>query len=277
MDYVDGFYADNGTPEDNTDDTFDRGLAHVLPGQVQGSTENMAPEFEEGATAMRYVRENSPRNTIVGLPVVAKDPGDTPNYMLSGADAGSFDIGLTTAQITVSEHAELDHETRPTYMVTVTATDLHSDSADIILTIHVTDMDEGPAAMQYIEDIDHTENDTAPVITLTATDPEEVSPILWSVLDDDDGPQDIPGEDGADNVASADIADRDLFEVSAAGVLAFVDAPNFENDRSSANSGENQYKVVVQASDGTRMSWFKVAVMVTDVEEEGSVKLRPGD
>ena len=47
-----------------------------------------------------------------------------------------------------------------------------------------------------------------------------------------------------------------------------------ENDDNSATD-DNEYKVVVQASDGTEMNWFKVTVDVTDEEEEGSVKLQP--
>ena len=162
--------------------------------------------------------------------------------------------------------------------MTVTATDSLNASATITVTIHVTDVDEAPEAMEYVHSIVHDENDTDPRITLTATDPEDVSTILWSLLDNAGGDQDIPGEDGADNVGPDDIADRALFEVSAAGVLTFKDKPNFETDRSSSASGANEYKVVVQASDGSTMaplSWFKVTVEVIDLEEEGSIKLRP--
>ena len=48
---------------------------------------------------------------------------------------------------------------------------------------------------------------------------------------------------------------------------------------------DNTYQVVVQASDGGTsnlrsneteyLTWFKVTVMVTDVEEAGSIKLNP--
>ena len=63
--YVDGFYDDN--------DAFDRSLAHVLPGKVQGSTDNVAPEFD-GTTAMRYVPEHGLANRNVGKEVMAEDP-----------------------------------------------------------------------------------------------------------------------------------------------------------------------------------------------------------
>ena len=36
----------------------------MLSGKVQGSSVNMAPEFEEGTRAMRYVPENSAVDVI---------------------------------------------------------------------------------------------------------------------------------------------------------------------------------------------------------------------
>ena len=102
--------------------TFNRTVDSVLTGMVQGSSVNMAPEFDEGATAMRYVPENSPEDTNVGAQVVAKDIPQ-PTYQLGGRDAGSFKIGLNDGQIMVKADAELDHESKPTHTVTVTATD----------------------------------------------------------------------------------------------------------------------------------------------------------
>ena len=113
VDYIDGYY-------DTDNMTFDRTMDLVLPGMVQGSSVNMKPEFDEGATAMRYVPENV-QVVNVGEPVVAKDI-PPPTYQLGRPDAGSFEIGLTDGQITVKADAELDHETKPTYTVTVTAT-----------------------------------------------------------------------------------------------------------------------------------------------------------
>ena len=88
---------------------------------------------------------------------------------------------------------ELDHESKPTHTVTVTATDSHNTSDTITVTIHVTDADEPPAAMEYIKIVDnYAENDTVEVIDLDAADPEGASPVLWSLLTSADGNQDIP-------------------------------------------------------------------------------------
>ena len=283
--YVDGFYD---TATDTPDMMFDKTLASVLPAKVQGSSTNMPPRFEEGARAMRYVPENVLEVTEaadepnVGLLVEAKDPGDTLSYTLSGTDAGAFEIDLDTGQIMVKDDAKLDHEAKPMHTVTVTATDSHNASATITVTIHVTDVDEAPAPddSEYIKTANYVENETRSVLTLTAEDPEEAEPVVWSLLESAATNQDIPGvgDDGgtADDVDSPDIAHRAMFRISQEGVLTFKEKPDFED--SNPTGADKEYKVVVQASDGATMdtlSWFKVTVNVTDKEEEGSVKLSP--
>ena len=263
VDYIDGFYG--------ADMTFDRTVDSVLPGTVQGSSVNMAPEFDEGTRAMRYVPEDAMDPVNVGQPVVAKDPGDTLSYMLGGADADGFDIGLLTGQIAVGADAELDHESKPTHTVTVTATDSHDATDMITVTIHVTDADEPPAAMEYIKDVDnYAEDDTVQVIDLDATDPEGASPIVWSLPSQLPTP---PPEVDGTALVSDDLDDNGEFKISDAGVLTFDEKPDYENPADDGTN--NEYKVVVQASDGTEISYFKVTVTVTDVEEEGSVKLQP--
>ena len=123
--------------------------------------------------------------------------------------------------------------------------------------------------------IEYVENDMGTVATFTAMDPEEASPVLWSLLEDAAGDQDILGEDGDDNVVPADVVDFGHFNISDAGVLTFEEAPDYEMPSGEGTANTNTYKVVVQASDGTEMSYFKVTVNVTDLEEEGSAKLRP--
>ena len=56
------------------------------------------------------------------------------------------------------------------------------------------------------------------------------------------------------------------------GVLTFLEKPNYE---SAATTAARVYKVVVQASDGDKRSFFKVTVNLNDEEEDGSVKLSP--
>ena len=55
----------------------------------------------------------------------------------------------------------------------------------------------------------HYENDTGPVVTLTAEDPETVTPIYWEILEEDVD-ADLPGgEEGenADDIGTGDFED----------------------------------------------------------------------
>ena len=95
---------------------------------------------EVSTTTTRMVAENSATGTAVGMPVEATDTdrGDTVAYTLGGTDAASFTIGSDTGQIMTS--ADLDYETKMTYMVTVTATDDEGETAMIDVTINVTNV-----------------------------------------------------------------------------------------------------------------------------------------
>ena len=101
---------------------------------------NVAPAFSSEA-ATRSVAENTAARMNIGTPVAATDAdNDTLSYALSGTDAGSFDIGMSTGQLMTK--AALDYETKMSYMVTVTATDPDGASDSIMVTIMVTDVDE---------------------------------------------------------------------------------------------------------------------------------------
>ena len=51
----------------------------------------------------------------MGAPVAASDAD---SYALSGDDAASFAIDVSSGQITVGANTELDHETKDSYTVT---------------------------------------------------------------------------------------------------------------------------------------------------------------
>ena len=98
----------------------------------------------------------------VGIPVFATDDdntstfasggygdtNDTPDhidglhYELTGTDAGLFDIVPATGQILTRE--KLNYEDRPTYTVTVRATDQDGESDSTRITIRITDIVEQP-------------------------------------------------------------------------------------------------------------------------------------
>ena len=103
---------------------------------------NAPPIFE----VTRSLAENSPPGTNVGAPVAATDPnGNSLTYSLSGNDAGSFEIDAATGQLTTKAGVTYAYETKPSYSVTVTASDGNSGAAAVNVTIQLTAEDETQA------------------------------------------------------------------------------------------------------------------------------------
>ena len=88
------------------------------------------------------IAENTPPNTDIGAPIAATDrDGDTLTYILEGADAGSFDILSTSDGGQIRTSAELNHEEKSSYSVTVRVTDGRGGTDAANVTIRVTDVD----------------------------------------------------------------------------------------------------------------------------------------
>ena len=303
-------YTDRTRDEDNNDENntadnnppfvgFTNTATSNATTAVRNNPSNQRPVFTEGTRTVRLVEENTEALTgdadddaettdnladnVGGGPVVATDiDGDTVNYTLTGSDM--FRV-RTNGQIEVSDKAKLDYEASRSHTVTLTANDGTGESngtASITVTINVTDLDERPTITDRgdltavgEQTVEYVENDTGPVIRLMATDPEGVSPIVWSLLEAEDGIQDLgifEDPPAADDVGTADVADFGDFAISQDGVLTFASLPNFEM---AADAGtDNEYNVVVQVSDGgvdSHANWFKVTVNVTDEPEGGSI------
>ena len=115
----------------------------------EGPTNNTPPTFDEdqGSGATRFVPENRPVGTDVGLPVAATDDSSSLTYNLEGTDAASFDIVSDDGQIQTISGVTYDHEaTQNSYSVRVKATDNEGSTGTIAVTITVTDVDEPPDA-----------------------------------------------------------------------------------------------------------------------------------
>ncbi len=89
------------------------------------------------------VDENASSGTVVStLAVSDQDAGDSATFTLSGEGAENFTI--VGNQIVVADGVTLDHETAPTFNLTVTATDEGGLSTEQALTLNVADINETP-------------------------------------------------------------------------------------------------------------------------------------
>ena len=206
-------------------------------------------------TTRCYADDNAADN--VGSVITATDPDPNPEpliYTLGGADADKFRV-RSNGQIEVGAGTKLDYETKDTYMVTVMAEDSFGESASIMVTIMVTDVDEVPVisvgvgglAVTGQSAIDYAEDGTGMVATYSAAGPDAAR-ATWS----------LEGDDAGD------------FRISSAGVLTFRTTPNYETPADADT--DNVYMVTVEANDGTNTATKAVTVTVTDVDE-----MVPGD
>ena len=216
---------------------------------------NSQPYFDDSDSTSRTIAENADAGANVGAAVAATDSeNDILTYSISGVDAGSFTIDATNGQLKTS--AALDHETKPSYTVTVSVHDGANaagevdTSADdtIMVTINVTDVDEPPDVSGQTS-VDYAENGAASVATYTARDPEGQTGITWTLAGDDSGDFTLTG-----------------------GVLSFDSPPNYEDPQDA--DVNNAYLVTIAATDASsNSSSLEVTVSVTDVDERGSVAL----
>ena len=262
--YTDGF-ANEGDAKDMR--------AGAAEHTVLADTRNRAPVFPDQDGVMdgrqtdqeRFVPENvpligsNPATLLVrtiGDPVAATDSitandgNQTPEvltYSLGGADEASFSINRADGQL--STKAKLDKETKDTYTVTVTATDPSGETATVMVTIKVTDVDEAPEIMEGgltvsgQSRVEYAENGMVAVATYTATSPD-ADMASWTLEGDDAGDFRIIG-----------------------GMLTFRSSPDYENPTDMGM--DNMYMVTIMADDGTYMDTHVVMVMVTNVEELG--------
>ena len=239
-------YGDN--IENPIGDVSDKAV-EVVEAPVQDvNPANTAPRFlVESDRTSRRVAENTKAGQDIGTPVTARDDdGDLLIYTLGGTDAQSFEITRNNGQLKTK--ASLDYEDRRRYTVQVTATDPSGAMDSILVSISVSNTND-PAQIAGKSWVEFPENGKGKVTTFYAYDPEG-SAIKWS----------LGGQDA------------DLFTVQGGG-LSFKSPPNYEEPQSSTagiSLGErNEYKVIIQASDGIH----DVTVRVTDMDESGEVSL----
>ena len=199
------------------------------------------PPALSGPTVIDY-GENGTHD--VGIFTVVNRPADAiTSWSLTGTDAGDFSIssaGVLRFASAPDFENPTDNGDNNEYQVTVNASH-DSDTVTLDVTVTVTDVNElprlsGPTTIYY------GENGTQGVGAFSVVN-RPAGAITWS----------LTGADAAD------------FGINSAGTLSFASPPNYE-DPADAND-DNEYKVTVEASDGSDTVTLDVTVTVVDVNE----------
>ena len=217
---------------------------------------NTPPAFDEGPTTTRGVDENTAAGRDIGDPVVATDDdSDTLTYSLDTTGAASFDIDASSGQL--QTRADLDHETRSSYTVTVSVRDSKDNNSDanevtdgtIRVMILVADLNEDP-------EFPTSETGMRSVDENTAAGENIGAPV--AATDDDDDPL----------TYSLDVPSRATFDIVATtGQLQTKAALDYE-------TGTNSYTVTVTAADPSGADdTITVTITVDNVDEAGTVTL----
>ena len=211
---------------DNTpEDLYYYCSIHAGMGNGINLINNAPPEFTSSATFS--ADENQ---TAIGTVTATDAEGDAITYSISGSD-----IEITSAGV-LSFVATPDYETKSSYSATITANDGTSSSIQDI-TVNINNLNDNSPSFTSNATFSADENQTS-IGTVTATDDDDGDDVTFSVSGDE-------------------------LEITSAGVLTFVSAPDYETKTS--------YTATVTASDGTNSSTQDITVNVTNVNDNSPV------
>ena len=217
---------------------------------------NTPPAFNEGLTTTRGVDENTTAGRDIGDPVRATDDdNDTLTYSLDATGAASFDIDESSGQLRTK--ADLDHETKSSYTVTVSVRDSLDSNGDadeatddtIRVTIQVANVNEGPEFPSSETGMRSSYENTGAGMNIG-------TPVAATDDDDDDT-----------LTYSLDVPSRATFAIDASsGQLRTNAALDYET--------QTTYTVTVTAADPSGLNdTIEVTITVNNVDEDGTVTL----
>ena len=201
-----------------------------------------------GDTAALSIPENS---TAVATVTATDVDSPTIAYAIAGgADALLFNINSTTGQLSFVTAPDFEHPTdsggNNIYDVVVQASDGSGGLDTQAIAVTVTDVNTAPSI---------TSDGAGPTATI-AINENSTAVTTVTVLDD--------GENHAITYSLSG-ADASKFTISAAGVLTFVSAPDFESPTDSDHN--NSYLVTVTANDGALTDTQDMTVNVGNVAD----------
>lgn len=198
--------------------------------------------------------ENSADGTQVGALSVYRGTG-TYTFSLTDSAGGRFKVAGVNGVNLQASAINSDREVADRYNVTVHADNGAGSVFDATFAVFLIDVNEAAPVITSngggaTAAINVAENTTA-VTTVVATDADATAAITYSISGG---------------------ADAAKFTINpATGVLSFVAAPDFEAPTDADTN--NDYIVVVMASDGTNSDTQTITVTVTDVAEGGGAPI----
>lgn len=200
--------------------------------------DNMDPTISSLATATA-IDENSGSNQQIYL--IESD--ETAIYSLGTDNDGShFTVVPSTGAVTLMD--DPDYETKSSYRFTVTASDAAGNtSAAQTVTLAINDLNDNAPVFTSGATAIIAEGETATGYTASATDADAGTTIIYSITGG---------------------VDHSLFTLTG-GVLSFSAAPDYEAPGD--DDSNNDYEVVISASDGAHGTPQTVTVTVTDVDD----------
>ena len=218
---------------------------------------NEPPEFRRGSTTSFTQPEN--RTTRL-YTFSATDPEQgTITWSVGGTDGNHFTID-ERGQFSFKEDNPPDFDTPGDdggdnlYNITIQARDPESNTASLLVTVTVTEVNEGPVITRQGSapgSVPENQGANQVLARYTASDPERPSVRVtrWSTS----------GRDGGD------------FVINALGELRFRSTPDYE--RPADSNRDNVYEVTIRASDGRNTGTLEEVqvVTVTDVNEPPTI------
>ena len=202
-----------------------------------------APAFTSPDSAS--VEENQ---TMAYTAMATDGDGDDLTYRLSGTDAARFTIDPNTGMVSFVAPPDFENPDDAggdnIYNITVTASD-DSNETDHDVTITVTNVNDNSPSFTSPDSASVAENQTSAYAAMAT---------------DGDGDALTYGLSGTDAA---------LFTINGnTGVVSFRVAPDFEMPGDA--NGDNDYNIIVTASDGDNTTPHDVVIMVTDEDEVGN-------
>ena len=197
---------------------------------------NDAPYFT--STTNPFVDEN--QNNIITLTANDED-GDSVTFGITargGDDVNYISLNSSTGAMTFINSHNPDYETKSEYLATITVTDGSLTYTEDAFRVNINDLNE-PPTITSSDTFNYDENSTAPIGTITVSDPDINSTTF--------------------NHAITYSIDGDEITIDSNGELNFVDVPNYEI--------KSSYTATVTVSDGTNSVNQTIIVSINDVAE----------